>query len=60
VEAKNAFYVAPGEAPKPIKSMMLAGNIFQLLREIEVGKDVRAVGAVVTPSVKVRMKVVSS
>jgi PmbA protein len=40
--------------------MMLAGNIFQLLREIEVGKDVRAVGAVVTPTVKVRMKVVSS
>jgi PmbA protein len=60
VEAKNAFYVAPGEAASPIRSMMLAGNIFQLLKDIEVGKDVRAVGAVVTPTVKVSMKVVSS
>lgn len=60
VEAKNAFYMAPGEIAKPIRSMMLAGNIFQLLKEIDVGRDVRAVGAVVTPSVKVRMKVVSS
>ena len=60
VEAKNAFYVSPGEALKPIRSMMLAGNIFHLLKDIEVGKDVRAVGAVVTPTVKVKMKVVSS
>lgn len=60
VEAKNAFYVAPGEAAMPIRSMMLAGNIFHLLKDIEVGVDVRAVGAVVTPSVKARMKVVSS
>ncbi len=59
VEAKNAFYVS-GEAAKPIGSMMLAGNIFHLLKDIDVGTDVRAVGAVVTPSVKVRMKVVSS
>lgn len=60
VEAKNAFYVSPGEEASPIGSMMLAGNIFQLLKDIDVGTDVRAVGAVVTPSVKVRMKVVSS
>ncbi len=60
VEAKNAFYVSSGENALPIRSMMLAGNIFHLLKEIDVGKDVRAVGAVVTPTVKVRMKVVSS
>jgi PmbA protein len=60
VEAKNAFYVSPGEGARPIRSMMLAGNIFQLLKDIEVGTDTRAVGAVVTPSVKVKMKVVSS
>ncbi len=60
VEAKNAFYVSLGEDALPIRSMMLAGNIFHLLKDIEVGKDVRAVGAVVTPTVKVRMKVVSS
>jgi hypothetical protein len=39
---------------------MLAGNVFELLLEIEVGTDVRAVGAIVTPSVKVRMKVIGS
>ncbi len=60
VEAKNAFYVSPGEPSRPIRSMMLAGNIFNLLKDIDVGTDVRSVGAVVTPSVKVRMKVVSS
>lgn len=60
VEAKNAFYVSLGEVPRPIRSMMLAGNIFQLLKDIEVGTDTRAVGVVVTPSVKVKMKVVSS
>lgn len=60
VEAKNAFYVAFGKDALPIRSMMLAGNIFNLLKDIDVGKDVRAVGAVVTPTVKVKMKVVSS
>lgn len=59
VEAKNAFYLSSGDM-RPIRSMMLAGNIFHLLREIDVGRDVRSVGTVVTPSVKVRMKVVSS
>ena len=39
---------------------MLAGNIFELLQEIDVGTDVRAVGSIVTPTVRVRMKVVGS
>jgi PmbA protein len=39
---------------------MLAGNIFQLLKEVEVGRDVRSVGSIVTPTVKLRMKVVGS
>lgn len=60
VEAKNAFFVVPGEEARPIRSLMLAGNIFELLKDIEIGKDVRAVGAIVTPTVKVRMKVVGS
>jgi len=58
LEAKNSFLVTPDETPKPIKSMMLAGNIFELLKDIEVGEDVRAVGAIVTPTVRIRMKVV--
>jgi PmbA protein len=60
VEARNCFAVAPGEAAKPIRSLMLAGNVFELLKEIEVGTDVRAVGGIVTPTVKLTMKVVGS
>ncbi len=60
VEARNSFLVAPGEKAKPIRSLMLAGNIFDLLKDIEVGSDLRMVGAVVTPTVKVRMKIVGS
>lgn len=60
VEARNAFAIAPGEDARPIRSLMLAGNIFDLLKEIEVGRDVRSVGSIVTPTVKLRMKVVGS
>jgi PmbA protein len=60
VEARNGFWVMPGEEAKPIRSLMLAGNIFDLLKDIEVGTDLRMVGAIVTPTVKVRMKVVGS
>jgi PmbA protein len=60
VEARNGFWVMPGEEAKPIRSLMLAGNIFDLLKEIEVGRDLRMVGVIVTPTVKVRMKVVGS
>ena len=60
VEARNAFLIAPGEEARPIRSLMLAGNFFELLKDIEIGKDVRAVGSIVTPTVKVRMKVVGS
>lgn len=60
VEARNSFFVSPGEPPRPISSMMLAGNIFELLKDMDVGIDVRAVESVVTPSVRARMKVVGS
>jgi len=60
VEARNGFWVVPGEEPRPIRSLMLAGNVFNLLKEIEVGRDTRMVGAMVMPTVKVRMKVVGS
>lgn len=60
VEARNAFWIAPGEEPRPVRSLMLAGNIFEILKDIAVGSDVRAVGSIVTPTVRVRMKVVGS
>jgi len=60
VEARNCFFISPGESPKPIRSLMLAGNVFDLIKEIEIGVDVRPIGGIVTPTVKVRMKVVGS
>lgn len=60
VEARNVFYIAPGEDPKPIRSLMLAGNIFEILLDIELGTDVRSVGSIVTPTAKVRMNVIGS
>lgn len=60
VEARNAFYVAPGETPIPIHSTMLAGNMFELLKDVMVGTDVRAIGPVVTPTIGLKMKVVGS
>ena len=60
VEAKNCFFVAPGEDTKSIRSLMIAGNVFELLKDIEVGTDLRVLGAIVTPTVKLRMKVVGS
>jgi PmbA protein len=60
VEAKNSFLIAPDENSRPIRSLMLAGNIFELLKEIRIGNDHRAVGSIVAPTVKVRMKAVGS
>jgi len=60
VEARNVFYITPGEDPKPIRSLMLAGNIFEILLDVELGTDVRSVGAIVTPTAKVRMNVIGS
>ncbi|VVB94811.1 Zinc metalloprotease TldD [uncultured archaeon] len=60
VEARNSFLIENGEITSPIKSLMISGNIFDLLRNIDgVGKDVRNVGNVITPTVRVsNMKVI--
>ncbi len=60
VEARNAFRLAPGGAVQPVRSLMLAGNIFEILKTIEVGTDSRSVGSIVTPTLKVKLKVVGS
>lgn len=58
VEARNAFRIRAGEVAEPVRSAMIAGNIFDLLKHMDVGRDARAVGPIVTPSVRVRMRVV--
>ncbi|ABK14205.1 MAG: TldD/PmbA family protein [Methanothrix sp.] len=58
VEARNSFRIRAGEIAEPVRSAMIAGNIFDLLKHIDVGRDARAVGPIVTPGVRVRMRVV--
>ena len=62
VEARNSFLIKNGEAKQPIKSIMIAGNVFDLLKNIDgVGTDVRAVGDIVVPTVRVSdMQVIGS
>lgn len=53
VEARNAFYIENGELANPIKSVMLSGNIFDLVKKIDgAGKDKKAVGNIITPSLR--------
>jgi PmbA protein len=54
VEARNAFTIKDGVLDKPIKSLMISGNAFELLRNITgAGLDVRKVGGIITPSVRI-------
>ncbi|MGC9515330.1 TldD/PmbA family protein [Methanocrinis sp.] len=60
VEARNVFLVEDGALVRPIRSLMLAGNVFDLLGSMEAGTDPRMVGSMVVPTVKAEMKVVGS
>ena len=62
VEARNSFLIKNGEVKQPIKSIMIAGNMFDLLKNIDcVGSDVRVVGDIVVPTVRVSdMQVIGS
>jgi len=54
VEARNAYIIKDGQIDRPIKSLMISGNIFEMLKNITgAGMDVRKVGGTVTPSIKV-------
>jgi PmbA protein len=54
VEARNAFTIKDGALDKPIKSLMISGNAFQILKNITgAGKDVRKVGGIITSSIRV-------
>jgi PmbA protein len=54
VEARNAFTIKDGKLDKPIKSLMISGNIFDMLKNINgAGTDVRKVGGTITPSIRV-------
>ncbi|TAN39261.1 MAG: TldD/PmbA family protein [Candidatus Methanoperedens sp.] len=60
VEARNSFLIREGDVASPIKSMMISGNIFDLLKNIDgAGKNIRRVGNTLTPTIRVsKMKVI--
>lgn len=60
VEARNSFLIRDAEVASPIKSMMISGNIFELLKNIDgAGKDIRRMGNVITPTLRVsKLKVI--
>ncbi|MDK2892397.1 TldD/PmbA family protein [Methanohalophilus sp.] len=52
VEARNAFVIEKGEITSPVKSLMISGNIFDILSRIQgAGNDVKKVGGIVLPSI---------
>jgi PmbA protein len=54
VEARNSFLIENGDIGSPIKSMMVTGNVFELLHNIcGAGRDTRVLGNIITPTVKV-------
>jgi len=54
VEARNSFLIEDGDIGSPIKSMMVTGNAFELLQNIcGAGRDIRVLGNIITPTVKV-------
>jgi PmbA protein len=55
VELSNAFLIEGGEYGAPVRSAMLSGNVFSMQKEIVgLGKESRAVGSLIVPSVKIK------
>jgi PmbA protein len=55
VECRNAFVVENGALTQPIKSMMISGNVFDLLKKVDaMGRDDKAVGSIISPTVRVK------
>lgn len=54
VECRNAFLIENGEMTRPLRSVMISGNAFDILKKADgAGSDVRHTGTVVTPSVRI-------
>ncbi len=60
LEGRGAFIIKDGCVCKPIKQVMISGNVFDLIKNIDgLDTDVKMVGSVITPTVRVKdMKVV--
>lgn len=54
VETANAFLAGDGEWKTPVKSAMIAGNFFEIQKNIAaLGKESRAVGSYILPPVRI-------
>ena len=55
-----AALIKDGEISSPIRSMMISGNIFDVLKNMDgAGKDVRKIGNIITPTIRVsKMRIV--
>jgi len=54
VEIGNPFWMEGGEFAAPIRSAMLAGNVFDLHREIAgLSRESRAIGSYILPSIRI-------
>ena len=54
VEMSNPFRVKDGSLAEPVRGAMLAGNFFDLQRQVTaLGKETRAVGSYILPPVKI-------
>jgi len=54
IEARNAFMIENGEVTQPIKSLMIAGNVFEMLKKIDgAGTDTRVIGGVILPTLRI-------
>ncbi|MCD1295920.1 TldD/PmbA family protein [Methanocella sp. CWC-04] len=55
VECRNAFTVEGGALGRPIKSMMISGNIFDLLSRVDgMSREEKVIGAIISPTVKIK------
>jgi len=53
VELSNASWIEGGNPGEPVRSAMLSGNVFSMLREISaLGPESRSLGSMVLPSVR--------
>ena len=60
LEGRGAFIIKDGCISKPIKQVMISGNVFDLIKKIDgLDTDTRMIGNVITPTIRVRdLKVV--
>ncbi|MDY6930628.1 MAG: metallopeptidase TldD-related protein, partial [Halobacteriota archaeon] len=60
LDGRNAFLIKNGEIREPIKQVMVSGNVFDLIKNIDgLDTDVKMAGNVIVPTVRVGdMKVI--